>query len=49
MGEQKEKVVRSLCERRGPEKTDLPGERDVSLPQAGSVGWAPDSGARRRV
>jgi hypothetical protein len=42
-GEEKAKMVVSSRERRRPEKTDLSGKRNVSLPEVGDVGWAPKS------
>jgi hypothetical protein len=38
-------MIVSVGERRGPEETDLSRERHVSLPEAGSLEWAPESGA----
>jgi hypothetical protein len=43
-GEDKAKMILWARERRGPEKINLSGERDVSLPQAGLSGWAPFAG-----
>ena len=44
-GEIKAKMILWARERRGPEKINLSGERDVSLPQAGLSGREPESGA----